>query len=124
MPFDAPLGRGDPDPDPDVRALRRAKSLINHPSRWLQQKFSIDQEMCSVFAVQFACMSNRKRQKRLLRVLANELPVHYRYLIFMTSRQKVISFNDRRTTKHAAVMALFDRAIRRLESSTLESVNV
>ena len=65
-------------------------------------------------------MPNRTEQ-RLSRLIAKQMPSDAPFWIrhrFMPARRRLIAFNDDLLTHHEDVMALFDRAIEHLASST------
>lgn len=121
--------------------------LIHKPEWWCKRSFSRDRRLpdggiivqhCAVDAINEVCPQrdrrNRVLQDNVLDALVAEIEVraslYQRYCFWLylmiwpwrLNRQKVIWFNDRRNTCHADVMALFQRAIERLEMQALTLV--
>lgn len=107
--------------------LRAAKALIGVPERWTKNKEARDAKgrETSPFSENAVCWCSAGA---LMRVTPNtSLPVRYRRgaeamldseapKTRSFSRGPYIAFNDRRTTTHADIMALFDRAIAAAEA--------
>jgi hypothetical protein len=116
MPFDNPFEG----PFGDVRILMDARSRIADADRWLQRGFRHGDRHCLVATLSLACKSRNfdrpnETERRLTKLLAKQLPHSYWVrMIFITSRQRLILFNDLRCTQHEDVLALFDRTIEHL----------
>ena len=117
MPFD---NLPEPEPSREVQLLRLARDSISNRSQWVQNKWKApDGGMCMVMAIQSVCSTikpRRRMMRRLLRALDRETPLQRRVVLcWLSSRQRLVCYNDRRMTTHKDVMGLFHRAIERLE---------
>jgi hypothetical protein len=128
MPFDnphqTPLG--------DAGLLWDARSRVATRSDWMQVRFQDGNRLCIVGALSLVSGSRsfntpNQVERRLARVLAAQLPPGRSVWVglrFFTARQRLMWFNDSRRTSHADVMALFDRAIDQLMSTTPACISV
>lgn len=115
MPFDAMVAQSPSDAD----LLCRARSYIDTPNRWLKGAYMIKSQRryCATAALAKACNVRRfwrsnNQLRHLTRLLVKELPregVFSRWCL--TSRARLVHFNDQATTSHQDMMALFNRAI-------------
>lgn len=120
MPFDNLPER---EPSREVQLLLRARNRIGSRQRWVQGKWMTpDGRMCMVMAVQGVCADIKQRAerrrmiRRLLRRLDRETPLRRRIILcWLSSRQRLICYNDKRLTTHPQVLGVFHRAIERLE---------
>lgn len=125
MPFDNPPEPREP--SREVQLLRLARDKIGSRHRWVQGKWTTsDGRLCLVMAIQEACSAIQKRQerrrmvRRLIRHLDRETPFQRRVMLcWLSARQRVVCFNDRRSTTYRDVMGLFHNAIERLEWSEM-----
>ena len=122
MPFDNPHQT----PFGDLELLMEARGRISSRYTWVQGHFQRDGRYCLVASLSLTCgtrsfgMPNRTEQ-RLSRLIAKQMPSDAPFWIrhrFMPARRRLIAFNDDLLTRHEDVMALFDRTIEHLASST------
>lgn len=125
MPFDGYQSRYG-----DIERLLDARSRIAEPSHWIKRAFKSGNSYCTVGALMAACGNDGMKalgsvEGRLVKLLANELPRRQRIrwrMTFQPAQWVVMAFNDDPKTVHADVLALFDRAIARLEATSLIAV--
>lgn len=128
MPFDG-FHRGDFE---DIERLLDARSRIAHPSNWIKGTFQDGDRYCVVGALSAVCAGRcwerpSDTERRLTRILAGQLPRQsgfQRLMRLRSARWSLIRFNDRPSTSHADVMALFERAIERLHADTRITADV
>jgi len=86
-----------------VKTLTEAKQKISEPSRWCKYElFDISGRCCAVGAIYKTTGENLNAYHNAVDALEKGLPGIYDH---------VPSYNDRNGTKHADIMALYDRAI-------------
>ena len=116
MPFDNPPQT----PFGDVGLLADARSRIAEDGDWLKDRFQDGNRRCLVGALSLVAGSRsfdapNRVERRLARRLAEQLPPQFAGWVakmkFVTSRHRLIWFNDDPGTRHEDVIALFDRAI-------------
>lgn len=87
--------------------LVAAKALIDTPEKWIKGTFASKGCWCAMGAViSVVCDDGRyafEREVAAVRALAEEVPDRF--------GRNVPFYNDAKTTTHADIMALFDRAI-------------
>jgi hypothetical protein len=118
MPFDNPHEM----PFGDIEILRDARGRISNRRDWVQGCFRDGDRHCLVAALSIASGSRSFRrsnqtERRLARLLARQLPEAAPFWAksqFIPARQRLMWFNDNAGTRHADVMALFDRTIEQL----------
>ena len=122
MPFDNPHQT----PYGDLELLIEARGRISSREAWIRGHFRKGGRYCLVAALSLTCGSRsfglpNRTELRLSRLIAMQMPsdapfwIRYR---FMPARRRLIAFNDDLFTHHEDVIALFDRAIEHLASST------
>lgn len=90
--------------------LIAARALIDTPEKWTQGSLRIGDCLCAMGAVQAVLPKNYHgliSDTAQFKALQNALPDGFKW--------SVPSFNDARSTTHADIMALFDRAISSLD---------
>jgi hypothetical protein len=121
MPFDNPHHL----PFSDIEVLQEARGLISHGGDWVKDRFQDGNRRCLVAALSRVShcrnlhVSNRL-ERRLARLLARQLPPGaplWATMKFVSSRQRLIWFNDDPETRHEDVIALFDSTIDHLTNS-------
>lgn len=130
MPFDvcAPVP---PPSSPELDLLRLARNIISHPLSWTKARYvSQGGAYCALGAIGVAADNPRKGtrptiiERRVARILADEIPCGLRFRFAGTARMRVVYFNDRKTTNHAMIIKLFDRAITRLEAKLVAKSDI
>jgi|SRR5215467_1762149 len=114
MPFDS-TGFADETVAADLATLEKARRLLTYRIRWIKGALytgvspARPLQVCMMGAVQLAAngsaLDHSDRSARLTRALRAHLP---------KARQRPLPiqyWNDRTTTEHADVLAVFDRAI-------------
>lgn len=94
-----------------LQILLQARALISDPDNWIQGKEYDLKGFCAFGAVRHASEYDDNVCWKVMAYLKRELP---RRWVFFRWRS-VAQYNDNKT--HADVMALFDRAIARLQWS-------
>ena len=115
-PHECPFG--------DIDQLVAARGRIASPNQWTKGALSRDDNRyCVVGALKKVCGSLgdsrlTRAELRLAGLLANQLPkrnIILGALLHRSPVRRLMKFNDNRWTRHSAVLALFDRAIERLQ---------
>ena len=127
MPFDAPYHT----PFGDIELLTDARSRIANRKSWVQGRFQDGDRYCLVAALSLACGSRsfklpNQTEKRLARLIAKQIPPDAPFMTqcsLIPARQRLMALNDDPRTTHDDVMALFDRTISHLASTTRISVS-
>jgi hypothetical protein len=123
MPFDGPHER----PFSDIDRLLAARGKIASPNQWTKGALTRDDNRyCVVGALMNVCGSLGESRLttaglRLARLLADQLPKRNIILGALLRRspvRRLMKFNDNRWTRHSDALALFDRAIKRLQVTT------
>jgi len=117
-------------PSREVQLLRLARDSIGRQRFWTQGRWMTpDGRMCAVMAIRQVCThcldrtERRQMARRLIWLVQREMPLGRRIMMcWMTSRQRLIWFNDSRNTTHRQVMGLFNLAIERLEWREMSAV--
>lgn len=125
MPFDGLQG-----PSGDIARLLDARSRIAQPHHWIKRTLKDGDRYCLVGALSVACGSlsvepATETERRLVRALAGHLPKKRRFLSrirLRSARRDLMAFNDNPATRHADVMALFDRTVEHLRATQLVAV--
>jgi hypothetical protein len=124
MPFDNPHEL----PFGDLEILRTARSHVSNKGSWMKCGFQKGERRCLVAALSVAAGSpnfdNPNRiERRLARILVAQLPptapLLTRFRVYPV-RRRLMRFNDHRRTRHADVLAVYDRAIEHLAHETTE----
>jgi hypothetical protein len=137
MPFD---NLPQPHTPPEIRILQNATRAIRVPELWCQRSFTCERprkdggvviQRCAISALLHAadCIPHGHRYlPYVYEALVAEINLPTRAHVALrllgvlrsrvrTNRHTIIKFNDRRWTRHADVLALFQRGIERLEST-------
>jgi hypothetical protein len=122
MPFDNPHQT----PFGDLELLMEARGRISSRDTWVQGHFRKGGRYCLVASLSLTCGSHsfgmpNRTELRLSRLVAMHMPSNAPFWLrhrFMPARRRLITFNDYLLTHHEDVIALFDRAIEHLASTT------
>jgi hypothetical protein len=123
MPFDGPHEY----PLSDIDRLVAARGKIASPNQWTKGALRRDDNRyCVVGALKKVCGSLgesrlTRAELRLAGLLANQIPTRNIILGALLHRspvRRLTKFNDNRWTRHSDALALFDRAIERLQVTT------
>jgi hypothetical protein len=122
MPFDNPHQT----PFGDLELLMEARGRISSRDTWVQGHFQKGGRYCLVASLSLTCGSRsfgmpNRTELRLSRLIAKQMPPDAPFWLrhrFMPARRRLIAFNDDLLTHHEDVVALFDRTIAHLASST------
>ncbi len=123
MPFDIPYQSPI---NGDLEILIDARARIAGEKSWTQNRFKHGERHCLIAALSLACGSRNfnlpnKKERRLARLLATELPAKTRWRMgLVPSRYRLMWFNDDPRTSQEDVLAVFDRTICSLTSSLQE----
>lgn len=101
----------------DYELLVKARRVIEDPTHWLQNGWHRGDRHCAVDALLVATGATSKvmlRTKPVYKLLAAAVPKLY--IPPCGDIQKVEQYNDARTTTHAKIMKLYDRAIARAKA--------
>lgn len=140
MPFDGFL----PNEQTDIEILMRARNLISQPHHWCKGHFESRRLMwmvdaatnyhlgaqwvdayCILGALSHAAGNPNPAEpsateQRLISLLYQALPLRYRLFranhTVKSMRRAVYRYNDRDWRTHSSVLAVFDKAIERLQS--------
>jgi hypothetical protein len=120
MPFDNPHQTS----FGDLHVLEDARGRIFTQDRWIKRRFKINERLCVVAALSLAARSRNfslpnRTERRLTRLLVAQIPPtrpFFKRITLLSSRQRLIRYNDSAGTGHPEVIALFDRAMHHLVS--------
>lgn len=115
MPFDNPHEI----PFGDIELLKMARCYIEDPRKWIQGRYIHGTRYCAIGALGMATCNRvwplSHQGNRLARRLCQEMSYPRRLLSYIsTAKIALISFND--SSEHKDVIAIFDKAISRLET--------